>query len=116
MHRSRTLKHTFSIARQAAATLTGFEPTSKVSRLCAILPQTCVTLRVRGEKANQAVCTNRAELRSSSVRFCPKLNRPFARCFLRLQIGLSRKRGDFDNGSLSAFLAALLATCNGESD
>ena len=57
---------------QGEATLTGFEPTLNVSRLCAIPSQTCARLRVRGENANQPVCTDRAELRSSSVRFCPK--------------------------------------------
>jgi len=54
------------------ATLTGFEPTLKFSRLCAILPQTCARLRVRGKNVKRVVCTNRAELRSSSVRICPK--------------------------------------------
>jgi hypothetical protein len=51
----------------------------KVSRLCAIPPQTCGMLRARGENANQPVCTIRAELRSSSVRICPnKQGGPFA--------------------------------------
>jgi len=72
MHRSRILKHAFSSVLQAAATLTGFEPNLKFSRLCAIPLQTCSMLRVRGQNTNQAVCTNRAELRSSSVRICPK--------------------------------------------
>ena len=64
------------------ATLTGFEPTLKFSRLCAIPPQTCARLRVRGENANQPVCTNRAELRSSSVRICPKtIGRFYGACF-----------------------------------
>src|SRR5439155_15277800 len=67
MHRSRILKHAFSSVLQAAATLTGFEPNLKFSRLCAIPLQTCSMLRVRGQNTNQAVCTNRAELRSSSV-------------------------------------------------
>jgi hypothetical protein len=42
------------------------------SRLCAIPLQICVRLRVRGENANWAVCAIRAELRSSTVRICPK--------------------------------------------
>jgi hypothetical protein len=42
------------------------------SRLCTIPQQTCVRLRVRGENANRADCTNRAQLRSPSVRICPK--------------------------------------------
>ena len=33
---------------------TGIEPTLKFSRLCVIPSQTCATLRVRGENANQA--------------------------------------------------------------
>src|SRR5438309_10211792 len=67
MHPRRILKRAFSTAHQATATLAGFEPTLKFSRLCAIPPQTCVTLRVGWENAN------RAELCGSSVRLCPKL-------------------------------------------
>ena len=64
------------------ATLTGFEPTLNFSRLCAIPSQTCARLHVRGESANQSICTIRAELRSSSVRNCPKtIGRFYGACF-----------------------------------
>src|SRR5438034_1654182 len=72
MHRSRILKHAFSSVLQAAATLTGFEPTFEISQCCAIPLQIYARLRVTRENANPPLCTNRAELRSSSVRICPK--------------------------------------------
>src|SRR6516164_4190592 len=49
-----------------------FKPTFEISRCCVTQTQRCVRLRVRGRDAIQAVCTIRAELRSSSVRNCPK--------------------------------------------
>jgi hypothetical protein len=54
------------------ATLTGFEPTFEISRCRAISAQIYGRLRVKRENANRAGCTIRAQLRSSSVRFCPK--------------------------------------------
>ena len=57
---------------KTSATLTGFEPAFELSRCCAIPTQVCAMLRVRWENENQPVCTIRAELRNSSVRFCPK--------------------------------------------
>jgi hypothetical protein len=54
------------------ATLTGFEPIFEISRYCAISPQICARLRVTREDANRPVCANRAELRISTVRICPK--------------------------------------------
>ena len=54
------------------ATLTGFEPTFEISRYCAISAQICSRLRVRGKNAGQPLCTIRAQLRSQTVRFCPK--------------------------------------------
>jgi hypothetical protein len=59
-------------AFQSMAARTGVEPTLNISRSCAIPSQICARLRVTAEIANQVVCTNRAELRSSTVRICPK--------------------------------------------
>src|SRR5439155_25836903 len=50
----------------------GFEPTIEICGSCAISAQKCARLRVTRENAHQAVCIIRAELRSSSVRICPK--------------------------------------------
>jgi hypothetical protein len=55
----------------AASTLAGFEPTFEISRYCAIPSQTYASLRATMENENQAVCTNRAELRSFE---CPNLS------------------------------------------
>ena len=85
-----TVMHCLSKARfTMEATLTGFEPTFGISRPCAILTETCANQRVRGRNVNRPLCTIRAELRSSSVRNCPKaVSSLLARTFLPSQTSL----------------------------
>jgi hypothetical protein len=88
--RTTVMRGTSSPASKGEATLTGFEPASKISQCCAIPSQICGRLRVKTENANRPVCTNRAELRSSIVRICPKAGFGLLADFLfRYEMGLS---------------------------
>src|ERR1700736_1865714 len=54
------------------ATLTGFKTSSNIAQTRVISAETCWKQRVNGTCRKLAVCTNRPELRTSSVRNCPK--------------------------------------------
>ena len=58
--------------RFAAAARTGVEPAFEISVVSAIKAQTCSNQRVNCTSWKWALCTNRVELRSSTVRICPK--------------------------------------------
>src|ERR1043166_4992477 len=62
----------FGKGSRETATLTGFEPTFDISLIRAITAQTCSSQRVNSTFSKTRVCTNRAELRSFTVRNCPK--------------------------------------------
>ena len=62
-----TSRPTLAACSQQPFTITS----SDTSRLCAESAQVCAVTNLRVETANQSICTNRAELRSSTVRFCP---------------------------------------------
>jgi hypothetical protein len=71
------------------ATLTGFETTFEFSQIRAIPAETCGNQRVKCARLKSRVCTNRAELRSSTVRLCPTcrdLTRPRWRVVLGLHL------------------------------
>src|SRR5215470_15572219 len=54
------------------AARTGVEPNFSVSRNCAIVGEACINQRINRASGKLALCGNRANKRSSSVRFCPK--------------------------------------------
>ncbi|PYJ49513.1 MAG: hypothetical protein DME83_11290 [Verrucomicrobia bacterium] len=54
------------------AARTGVEADFNISQLRVISTEICGNQRVNGRLANWPLCKNRAELRSSSVRICPK--------------------------------------------
>src|ERR1043166_199431 len=62
----------FGKVSRETATLTGFEPNFDISLIRAITAQTCSSQGVNSAFSNTPVCTNRAELRSFTVRNCPK--------------------------------------------
>src|SRR5439155_25899126 len=69
-------------ARKSAAR-TGVEPDFNIPQISTISAETCGNQRVNCIHLKPTLCTNRAELRSSSVRICPKalrtlINRLFA--------------------------------------
>jgi hypothetical protein len=54
------------------AARTGVEPNFNISQISAISTETCGNQRVNRAHRKSTLCTNRAELRRSSVRICPK--------------------------------------------
>ena len=61
---------------------TGIEPTFEISLTCAIPVEICAIQHVSSTLSKARVCTIRAELRSLSVRICPKtIGRFYGACF-----------------------------------
>jgi len=75
--------YAFCIAASSTreATLTGFEPIFEISLTRAIPAEICTDQRVNSTCRKLPVCTNRAELRSFSVRICPEIRRMYGARF-----------------------------------
>ena len=74
-----------------ATARSGVELDFNISQISAISTETCGNQRVNCTCRKSAVCTNRGELRSSTVRICPKSNSP-PLCLLFWWAILTRQR------------------------